>query len=154
MEIKPGIGVGLIKFGINEQELEKILGKPKLVKEGEYVENSGDLNLEWVYPNGISFTFDKEDDYRLGIISIRNNGFKLFGRDLIGLPFEAVRAYMSKQSFEIPRQEDWSSEESPNHVLLDYDSIELFLWFNDDILEEIQFSYQFLADNNTINWPD
>jgi hypothetical protein len=154
MEIKPGIGVGQIKFGMDEQELKKIYGQPALIKEGEYVENSGDLNREWVYSNGISFTFDKEDDYRLGIISVTKKGFTLFGRDLIGVPFESVRSFMSKQSYEIPKKEDWSSEESPNHVLLDYDSIGLFLWFNDDILDEIQFSYQFLSDNNTIDWPE
>jgi len=154
MEIKPGIGVGQIKFGIYEQDLERILGKPELIKEGEYIENSDDINREWIYSNGISFTFDKEDDYRLGSISITNKGFTLFGRDLISVPLEAVRSFMSKQASEIPKHEDWSSEKSPNHILLDYDSIGLFLWFNYDILDEIQFSYRFLPDNNTIDWPD
>lgn len=154
MEIKPGIGVGQIKFGICEEELETLLGKPKSVKEGEYVENSGDFDREWIYQGGISYTFDKEDGYRLGLISIRNQGYKLFGRDLIGMPLEAVRSFMSKQSSEIPRHEDWSSEESPNHILLDYDSIGLFLWFNDDLLDEIQCSYLFLQDSNKINWPE
>ena len=154
MEIKPGIGIGQIKFGISEEELVALLGQPYSIKEGEYVENSGDLNRELIYQEGLSFTFDSEDDYRLGCISIRNQGHKLFGRDLIGMPIEAVRSFMSKQLSEIPKYEEWSSEESPNHVLLDYDSFDIFLWFNDDLLDEIQFSYLFSEDNNTVKWPE
>ena len=154
MEIKPGIGIGQIKFGISEEELVTLLGKPHSVEAGEYVENSGDLNRKLIYQEGLSFTFDLEDNYRLCCISIRNQGYKLFGRDLIGLPLAIVRSFMSKQLSEIPKYEDWSSEESPNHVLLDYDSLGMLLWFNDDLLDEIQCSYLFFEDDQTVKWPD
>lgn len=65
----------------------------------------------------------------------------------------AVKSFMSKQVGEVPKYEDWSSIESPDHILLDYDSLGLFLWFNDEILDEIQFSYLFYEDGNTVKWP-
>jgi hypothetical protein len=62
MEIKPGIGIGQIKFGIFKEELVTLLGKPNSIKEDEYAEDSGDLNRELIYREGLSFTFDSEDD--------------------------------------------------------------------------------------------
>ena len=153
MEIKPGIGIGEIKFGITEEELIKLLGKPHRVKCGEYVKNSGDLNLELIYRKGLSFTFDSEDNFRLCTICVNDNGYKIYGRDIIGLPMNAVKSFMSKQVGEVPKYEDWSSIESPDHILLDYDSLGIFLWFNDDLLDEIQFSYLFYEDDNTVKWP-
>jgi len=130
------------------------MSQPHYIKCGEYVKGGGDLNRELLYLSGLSFTFDSEDDYRLCTIAVNDNGHKIYGRDIVGLPINAVKFFMSKQADELPKYEDWSSVESPKHVLLDYDSLGLFLWFNDEVLDEIQFSYLFCADGNTVIWPD
>lgn len=84
MEIKPGIGIGEIKFGITEDELIRLLGKPHYIKYGEYIKDSGDLNRELIYRIVLSFTFDSEDNYRLCTISVNDSGYKIYGRDIIG----------------------------------------------------------------------
>jgi len=113
MEIKPGIGIGVINFGIAEEELIKLLGKPHYVKCGEYVKGSGDSYRELIYLKGLSLTFDSGDNYRLGTVSVNDNGYKVYGRDLIGLPINVVKYFMSKQVAEVPKYEDCSSIESP-----------------------------------------
>lgn len=153
MNILPGIGLGQIKFGISEKHLIAILGKPFFVKEGEYIENNGDYNRELFYKEDLSFTFDSEDGYRLGLITIRHRGHTLFGRDLFGLPVETVKSFISKEASEVPKFKDWSCDDVLNHISLDYNKLGLTFWFDDEILDEIQCSYIFLDDDNTINWP-
>jgi len=154
MNIQPGIGIGQIKFGISEEQLIAVLGKPLFVKEGEYVENSGDYNRELFYQEDLSFTFDSEDSYRLGLITIRHQGHTLFGRDLIGLPVEIVKSFISKEASEVPKFKDWSYEDVLNHISLDYDNLGLSFWFDDNLLDEIQCSYLFFEDGNTVKWPE
>jgi hypothetical protein len=153
MDIKPGIGIGQIKFGISEEQLIAILGKPIFVKEGEYIEKSGDYSRELFYQKDLSFTFDTEDSYRLGLITIRNSGHLLYGRDLIGLPMAFVKSIISKKVSEIPKYKNWSHENALNHISLDYDKLGLCFWFDNDLLDEIQCSYLFHEDGDTVIWP-
>lgn len=154
MNIQPGIGISQIKFGISEEQLIAVLGKPLSVTEGEYVENSGDYNRELFYQEDLSFTFDSDDSYRLSLITIRSRGYKLFGIDIFGLPIEVVKSFISKEASEIPKYKDWSYEDVLDHISLDYDSLGLTLWFDNGLLEEIQCGYLFFDDWNTVKWPE
>jgi len=46
MKIQPGVGVGSVKYGMLENDLVQLLGKPDKVDKEEYVQGSGDWHRE------------------------------------------------------------------------------------------------------------
>jgi hypothetical protein len=155
MKILPGIGVGSIQYGMLEKDIVSNLGKPDRVEESEYVEGTGDWNKELWYSNrNLTFTFNKEDDFRLGTITILGGGYTLFNKNLFGIEIEEIKMIISRETNEIARFEDWSSENIPDHKLLMYDSIGIMFWFDFNKLNEMQCSYLFEQDNETIIWPN
>lgn len=154
MKIEPGIGLGEIKYGINEDDLISLLGKPDRIEESEYVEGTGNWHRElWYSHRNISFTFDLEDNYRLGLITIMGSGYPLFGKELFGLPQNIVRSFVAKATKEIPKYEDWTWDEDETHECLDHNGLGILFWFNAGCLSEMQCSYLFEEDNETVIWP-
>ena len=154
MNIEPGIGLGEIKYGIKEDDLIALLGKPDRIEESEYVEGSGDWHRQlWYSHRNISFTFDLEDDYRLGVITIMGSGYPLYGKELFGLPQNTVKSFVAKATKEIPKYEDWTWDEDETHECLEHNGLGILFWFNAGCLSEMQCSYLFEADNETVIWP-
>jgi hypothetical protein len=154
MQIKPGIGIGSIKFGISESNLIELLGEPDFIDVEEYIEGKGDWHrVLWYIALNLNFTFDKEDGFRLRLISVVGYNHHLYGRDLFGLSKEVVRAYLSKRSEEIPKYENWSSDDSGQLECIDYDSLGMMIWFESNVLTKIESSYLFADDGETILWP-
>jgi len=62
-----------------ELDVISILGKPDEIKEGEYVSGAGDCYRMFSYFSlNLDFSFDKEDDFKLGSITISGHDFRLF----------------------------------------------------------------------------
>ena len=154
MNIIPGIGIGNIQYGITEFELISILGEPDRIDEEEYIEGSGDWHRElWFSPRNLSFTFNKDDDFRLGTITIMGSGYTLFGNDLFNAPKKLVRQTVSSNSGELLPTEDYSYIENEPHECLNSDLLGIMFWFDSDNLSEMQCSYLFESDNETVIWP-
>jgi hypothetical protein len=154
MNIVPGIGIGPIKYGISEEELISIMGNPDRIDEEEYLEGNGDWHrVLWYSPRNIHFTFDKEDDYRLGTITVMGSGYPLLGKEIFGLPLDLVKKFVAKATREIAKLEDWTWNEEEAHECLQHDGLGILLWFDSGNLSEIQCSYLFEQDNETVIWP-
>ena len=154
MNIEPGLGIGDIRYGITEEELISLMGRPDKVEEMEYVQGNGDWHRElWYSPRSVHFTFDKDDDYRLGTITIMGSGFTIFGEDLFGLPLDFVRKFIARSTKEIAKLEDWIWNDEETHECLQHDGLGILFWFEDGNLAEMQCSYLFEADNQTVIWP-
>ncbi len=154
MNVEPGIGAGPIKYGITQEELITFIGNPDRIDQGEYVAGKGDwYKVLWYTHKNIQFTFDVEDDYRLGLITIMGTGYPLFGGELFGLPLESVKRFIAKTTGEIARLEDWTSYENETHKCLEHDGLGILFWFDEGCLSEMQCSYLFESDNETALWP-
>lgn len=154
MKIIPGIGIGNIQYGIIEKELVQIMGNPDKIDEEEYVEGSGDWHRElWYSPRNISFTFAKEDDFRLGTITIMGSGYTLYGKDIFNAPKSLVRNLLSGHSNELMVAKDYSIIENEPHECMDSDLLGIMFWFDSGNLSEMQCSYLFESDKETIIWP-
>jgi len=150
MNIKPGIGIGSIKYGINEEELSSIFGTPDKIEEQEYIPEKGDWSRDlWYSPRNVFFTFDKENDYRLGTITIMGSGYPLFGKELFGLPLSLVRKFITEQTKEIAKYEDFSTDLDEPHECLTHDGLGITFWFDSGNLSEMQCSFLFESDNET-----
>lgn len=144
-DIKPGQGVGCLKYGMYRTDVEKLLGEPDLSSREQFTDASG-RDLFWSYEYfslGLTLTFGQEDNYRLGMITVSYGAGRLFGQDVIGLPYDKVRTLLASNGFFTRREER-----------LDIDSLGLVLWFEEGCLDQIQCGYLFDEEQDLPRWPD
>lgn len=150
--IEPGIGVGEVKFGMLKSDVLGILGMPT-DKEVEKDFETGDAVETWDYDNcGIAFSFDEEENWKLETITINSSYFEFKGVGLVGKGIKEVQDFIEKNELGEMEFEDYSTEENPNHELIDVDEANMFFWFTDEILQEIQFGVKWDEDDNAL-WP-
>ena len=152
-DINIGVGVGPIQFGMCKHEVLEILGLPTH-KEIEKDFETGDAVETWDYENfGFSFSFDEEEDWRLETITINSSNFLLNGVGLIGENIQTVQDFIEQANIGDMEFEDYSTDENPNHELIDVDEANLFFWFQNEVLTEIQMGVQWDDDDNAL-WPE
>ncbi len=150
--IEIGVGVGDIKFGMLKEDVLAILGLPTH-KEIEKDFDTGDAVETWDYENfGLAFSFDEEEDWKLETITINSSNFKLKNVGLIGNTIETVQNFIEQEQLGEMEFEDYSTEEMPNHELIDVDKANLFFWFTNEVLTEIQMGVQWDENDNAL-WP-
>ncbi|MTI40546.1 hypothetical protein [Fulvivirga lutimaris] len=151
-EIKPGFGLGNIKFGMSRDQVRMLLGMPDENEKFSYTDDDQNMTESWDYYDfDISLNFDEEEDWKLVMISANSDFYTLDGASLIGQTIEQVSAYLDKLNIEY-YVEDCSTIDSPDHKLIEVESLSVNFWFNGGVLDEIQWSPQFL-DDDTIKWP-
>lgn len=152
IEIKIGKGVGAIQFGMLREDVVKLLGQPS-EKELEKEFDTGDAVETWEYDeHGLSLSFDEEEGWKLETITLNSSKFKLNGVGLIGQDIQQVQDFIEQQELGEMEFEDYSSPEFPKHELIDVDEANMFFWFDQEILKEIQFGVQWDDDDNAL-WP-
>ena len=154
MIIKPGTGIGTVKFGMTEIEVELLLGRPGSVEKEEYIKDRGNWYRVLYYPqHNINFTFDMEDDYRLGTITIEGPNSLLFQKDLFGQPKAAVKSFIESVRNDKMIEDDFTWDENNTLECLEHDSLGILFWFKAGNLAKIECSYFFHSDDETIIWP-
>lgn len=138
-EIKLGIGIGELKFGISLEEVLKIMGEP----DEKHRENFSDEDVdfyaeEWHYDElELSLSFDMLERLELSTISVSSISYLLNGQQLIG----QSRADVEKAIATMDLSSDW--EELKNIEdggdLISNEDEGLSLWYEDNILTEIQW---------------
>lgn len=152
-EVKLGIGLGNIKFGLTKDELTRLKGNPA---EKDLYNASGEedgyLTEAWHYDaDEFSVSFDEEDNWKLTTISTSSEDAQLFGEKLIGLNIDEVISRLEKQGLDENELEDLS-DENINQKLVCYLASSLNLWFENDQLTEIQWGVLW-SDEDTPEWP-
>ena len=81
MEVKPGIGIGLVKFGMNKEEVESLFGKPNEVS----IDEEDDNKEIWTFNDKkMRLSFYADEGYRLGYIESSNLALEINGKKLLG----------------------------------------------------------------------
>ncbi len=152
-EIEIGVGVGTIKFGMFREEVLEILGLPT-EKEIEKDFDTGDAVETWDYEKyGVSFSFDEEESWKLETITVNSSNFKLNNQSLIGENIEFIQNFIEKENLGDMEFEDYSTPENSKHELIDVDEANMFFWFTNEILTEIQFGVHWNEEDEAI-WPN
>jgi len=153
-KIKTGIGVGELKFGISKDEAKKILGEPDECEKYSYSNTEKDLTEIWYYKDlGLNISFDEEEDWRLGLITIESETYLFENKIFIGQNKNEILSKLKNLKIIDIEYEDMSTVENPTHELYSSDSLGINFWFDDNKLSEIQVSPLFV-DNETIKWPE
>jgi hypothetical protein len=75
--IEEGQGLGILKFGLERNTVELLLGKPDEKETYSYTADDNDLTESWRYDDlGLSLSFDKEDDWRMITIAVSSTDYR------------------------------------------------------------------------------
>ncbi len=153
-EIKPGYGLGHIKFGMTRDDVKSLLGKPDEIDAHSYTDDKKELTETWYYHEfELSMTFDEEDDMRLVIISVDSKFYQFNTKIYVGLDKDSLFKKLDELGINDYLIEDCSTIESPDHHLIEIDSLSMNFWIDNGVLDEIQWSPEFI-DDDTIKWPE
>lgn len=149
-----GIGLGKLKFGMEMNTVQLILGKPEEKEKYSYTKEGDDLTESWHYDElELSLGFDEEDDWLLGTIAVTSKDYKFRDFIPIGLSKEQLKLKLKENKVNDLEFEEWATEENPSHELLSSESLGINFWFDKDNLTEVQWGPLFI-DYERIKWPE
>lgn len=144
MNLKPGVGVDNLIFGMRQSEIEQIMGKP----DQTMVDDDDEIQIMWIYnKQKIRLTFYANEDNKLGYIRTSNvdisfNNIKLLGLDInfvINKIFEDLNG-------------DWETDEYA--FFSTYTNYEHWIVINVEygVVESVELGLPF-NDDDTYKWP-
>lgn len=142
MEIKLKYGIDNLLFGMKEQDVTKILGKPDSSYKDE------DENVVYVYNSRkLRLTFYKEEDFRLGYMTTSNPIVKLFNTSLISKNWSEVYPILEKNKVKY-------FESDTIEGILSYFNEENWLFFHLDYNEiiKIELGAVFKEKEDDFDW--
>lgn len=143
MKIIIGVGLDNIIFGLSQDEVKDILGKPDKVSETEKTDN---IVYSYNY-NLTKYKFDKDEDYRLETIETYNPEVILFGEKIVGMSKEQIKDLLIQNNYYNTEYEEYDFFET-----LFCENIWTTFQFNFDRLQSLEFSPLFKDENERI-WP-
>lgn len=153
-EIKPGYGLGSLKFGMTREDVQSLLGKPSFIDKYSHSDSKKDLTESWQYDELlISLSFDEDEDWKLIMISVNDDFYELEGKSLIGLNQDDLIAQLDKMNLGEWSIEDCSEDDSEDQKVIEAEDKSINFWINDGVLDEIQWT-PFFIDDDTIEWPE
>lgn len=147
MEIKIGIGLDQVKFGMERSEVQKILGEPSEKELFSYAEDEEDLTEVWHFDDKeLSLSFDEADDWRLIMIAASDDSFTLGGKDIVGRSYEEVSAILK----ELGHTEFETDEVSEYDKVIKIENESLNIWFDNNEASELQWGPKWSDDDTPI----
>ena len=152
-EIKSGVGLGDIKFGMKRDTVKDLLGKATEIEKFAHPEKGSTVAESWHYDKlEISLSFDKEDDWNLVTIAVSGKEFQYEGHSFIGMKKDEVIKVLEKLKVDDLDFEDWASEDTPTQELIASDNLGINLWLEEKTVNEVQWGP--LYDDDGIDWPE
>ena len=149
-DIKPGIGLGNLKFGMSRAEVKLMLGEPSFIDKYSHSDSDEDLTESWDYEDlELSLSFDEDEDWRLTMMSVTSKHYNLEGVSLIGLKEKYLLQKL--ETFELGSL-DVEETETDGQKVIEVEEQSINFWLVDGVLDEIQWS-PFFLDDDTIQWP-
>ncbi len=147
MKVLPGTGVGEVRFGQTEQEVEGILGKPdRSVRES----HDGEGSTAWHYEEqGLSAYFDEDVDFRLVMLDVDNPELEIEGFLPIGQDEDTVLEVLDNLG-DIALEEELADVE---RRVFDLVGSGLWFWFHKGLCDSVQAS-AWLDDDEEYVWPE
>ena len=152
-EIKPGIGLGFLKFGMSRAQVKELLGEPSFIDKYSHSDAKNDATESWEYDElFLSISFDEAEDWKLMMISVSSDFYELEEASLIGLSQTKLIDQLDEIDFGDVFVEDCSESDDEDNKVIEIDEKSINFWLTNDILDEIQWSPLFINDD-TIKWP-
>jgi len=155
-KIRPGTGLGELKFGLTKDEVTAIVGKPDDIENlPGFDEEVNDQLESWHYDDlEFSLVFDGDYDWRLVSIAVSDPFFQLDGHNVIGMNKETLMLVLENLGIEISNEEEISDEDNPDMYLLESEDAGLMIWLEEGEVIEIQILPDVEDDGETVKWPE
>ena len=164
--IKPGIGFGPIKFGMDRDTVRSLIGEPGL----EEQENN-DQDIVWHYYEEahmptidhsstiLTLIFRKEDEYKLsmisvsgGIESIDHKKIEIFGNRLADLTLTETEKLLAENNIKDAKIEKTDVLAGGQPVVRSEEK-QFSIYFKNDKFDYVYMTPLFL-DDDTYQWPE
>ena len=158
-ELIPLVGFDKVRFGMKEDEVVKLLGKPSERTVSKLGDEEGEDAVDMEYHElGLSLSFDGLENFRLtDIMTDGMTDYKLSGRICVGMTFDETMNAASELDLgpreEVDLEDDLDGEPNDeNLVAYELPEVGVTLWFKDGILDTIQMAPEY-DDRDNIVWP-
>lgn len=148
-----GQGLDELQFGLSREEVIQLVGEPTEKEHMEGDDESGAMEA-WHYDEqNLSLSFEEDCDWRLTSITTASPDVNFEGIDLIGVSQSEVMEQMEVFNLGEFELQDISSEELPDQLLAANADFSLNLFFDNDILAEIQWGPYWDEEEEVPIWP-
>ena len=145
--IRPGVGVGELRFGATRDEVRQAAGEPSEVVPSEE-DAGGEL---WIYEwAGIALGFAAEHDLRFVSCETFNVTAAFNGETLVGLDRESAEAALERAGADEGAFRADDDDEGNGQIAVP--RLALSLWFDEGAVESVGWSVLFDDDDNVL-WP-
>ena len=149
-----GEGLGILKFGMQREDIKKILGEPDDTEIYSHSDEEGDLTESWHYDDlELSLGFDQIDDWRLVTISVSSGFYEFMEKDVFKLKSHELLKFLKQKGIEDTESDDLSSPENPDYQIIYSDETGMNFWFENGKLSEIQWS-PLMLDDGKVKWAN
>lgn len=153
-EIKPGVGLGNLKFGITRNDVKKMLGEPTETEKYSYTDTDQDLTESWHYDElELSLSFDEDFDWKLSTIAVSSDDYEFKGKKIVGLTKTELLPFLNANGINDLEPEELEEDEDDSSILLISDKNSISFYFEDNILSEIQWGPT-IVDDEAVIWPE
>lgn len=148
--IIPGTGVDKLRFGMIEEEIISILGKPDEIEVQE-MDDEEMINIYYYDDLGLSMSFDSMEDFRLVELAFEDSKYTLEKNFFPGMSKELFLEHADELGeYEF---EDLSDEDSDVNELYTFEDKNINIWIRKGIVDTIQIG-PYWKDDENVSWPD
>ncbi len=150
IDIKPGIGLGSIKFGMTRDQITDLLGEPADKEKFAYEE---EVSESWHYDKlNMSIAFDEMEAWKLTTISVTSDEYKMEGTSIVGISREDLFSKFESMNLSDIEVEDWSETDETKQELVAADEVSMNFFVDGGNVREVQWGPDFSEDDEII-WP-
>ena len=148
--IVPGVGFANLKFGMNEEEVISVLGKPDEVEVLD-MDDGETVNMYYYDEIGVSMSFDSMADMRMVEIAFENSDYTLNDNLFPGMSKELFVEHAG--GIGESEIEDLTDEGSDVNELYSFEDKNINIWIREGVVDSIQIG-PFWCDDEEILWPE
>ena len=149
--IVPGVGFANLKFGMNEEEVTSVLGKPDEVEVLD-MDDGETVNMYYYDEIGVSMSFDSMADMRMVEIAFENSEYTLNDNLFSGMSKELFLKHAEGLGeYDV---EDLTDEGSDVNELYSFEDKNINIWIREGVVDSIQIGPFWSDDDEEILWPE
>ncbi len=148
--IVPGVGFDNIKFGMTEDEVMDVLGKPDEIEVQE-MEDGESVNICYYDDLGVSMSFDSMEDFKLVEFAFDDSRYTMEKNFFPGMSKELFLEHAGELGEYY--NEDLSGEDADVTELYVFEDKNINVWLREGVVDTIQTG-PFWRDDENVSWPE
>lgn len=146
MLVKLKTGIDQVRFGMTMDEVRELWGHPDSIEYFIPIEKQPEQrSVEWNYANGITLSFDSEDEFLLTCISATSKSVLINGKTIVGNSIPEI-----SESFPTIELEEDFEELGQNFEIPD---LNISIWVVGEVADTVNIFPEYDESGNNIIWP-